>query len=79
VPLGKVPQATAAAEGEGGIDHPNGSLLSGDKTADMGVDETIPRADDYNERNNQFTDQIDNVTVELKGCCIASSDAASPT
>jgi hypothetical protein len=29
-------------------------------------DETTPRTDDYNERNNLFTGQIDNVTVELK-------------
>jgi hypothetical protein len=30
------------------------------------VDETTPRADDYNERNNPFTGQIDTVTVEPK-------------
>jgi hypothetical protein len=28
--------------------------------------ETTPRTDDYNERNKQFTFQIDNVTVERK-------------
>jgi hypothetical protein len=32
----------------------------------MGVDETTSWADNYNERNNPFTGQIDTVTVEPK-------------
>ena len=36
------------------------------ETADVGVDETTSWTDDYNERNNPFTGQIDTVTVEPK-------------
>ena len=41
-------------------------LLPGHETTDEVVDETTARTHDYNERNNQFTGQIDNVTVERK-------------
>jgi hypothetical protein len=51
---------------EGWIDHTNRSLFPGHETADEVVDETTARTDDYNKRNNQFTDPIDNVTVERK-------------
>jgi hypothetical protein len=36
------------------------------ETVDMGVDETTSWTDDYNERNNLFTGQIDSVTVKPK-------------
>jgi hypothetical protein len=44
----------------------------------VGAGKTIPRTDDYNERNDAFTGQTDNVTVERKGCSIARGHEAAP-
>jgi hypothetical protein len=46
------------------------------ETVDMGVHETTPRTDDYNERNKQLTGQLDKVTVGPKRCSIARGDVA---
>ena len=41
-------------------------LFSADETADVGTDEATPVTEDYAEGDNEFTGEIEKVTIELK-------------
>ena len=51
---------------EGRIENSTPFLFSADETADVGVDEATPVTEDYAEGDNEFTGEIETVTVELK-------------
>ncbi len=51
---------------EGRIENTTPFLFSADETADVGVDDATPVTEDYEELDNEFTGQIEKVTVELK-------------
>ncbi len=51
---------------EGRIGNTTPFLFSADKTADVGMDEATPVTEDYAEGDNEFTGEIEKVTVELK-------------
>ncbi len=50
---------------EGRIGNTTPFLFSADETADVGVDGATPVTEDYAEGDNEFTGQIEKVTVEL--------------
>jgi arylsulfatase len=51
---------------EGRIEKTIPNVISVDETANVGVDEETPVTEEYKERDNGFTGQIRQVTVELK-------------
>ena len=51
---------------EGRIEKAAPFLISADETADVGVDEATPVTEAYKERDNEFTGEIERVTIELK-------------
>ena len=51
---------------EGRIETTTPCLFSADETADVGGDDATPVTEDYEELDNEFTGQIEKVTVELK-------------
>jgi arylsulfatase A-like enzyme len=51
---------------EGRIENTTPFLFSADETADVGVDHATPVTEEYAEGDNEFTGNIETVTVELK-------------
>ena len=51
---------------EGRIENTVGLVFSADETADVGVDHHTPVTNAYGQRGNEFTGEIDKVTVEVK-------------
>jgi hypothetical protein len=41
-------------------------IFSGDEAADVGVDHHTPVTDEYPQRGNEFTGNIEKVTIDLK-------------
>ena len=51
---------------EGKIENTIPALISADETADVGVDHHTPVTPDYAQHGNEFTGEIEKITVELK-------------
>ena len=51
---------------QGRIEHTVGALFSADETTDVGVDYHTPVSPEYPQHGNEFTGEIDTVTIELQ-------------